>query len=183
MAKICVLLAAGFEEVEALTVVDVVRRGKIYVDTVSTQIDNVVTGSNGIPVLADEMLEDIHPEEYDMVVLPGGLEGVENLEANPRVRELLQYFYEARKPIAAICAAPRILARFGLVKDVKVTSYPGLEAEFVESRYFEDKVVVDGPFITSRGVGTAIDFALEIVLYLTGDTMLARELAQSIVYY
>ncbi len=181
MAKVCVLLADGFEEVEALTVVDILRRSRIYVETVSIEEDVQVAGSHHIPILADAVIDEIDPKEYDMAVLPGGMPGTVNLEKDPRVKALLDQMLADGKPVGAICAAPMILAHFGMLDGYEATIYPGMEGELDKALFLPQKVVEDGPFITSRGVGTAIPFAFRIVERLASREVV-KEVCDSIVY-
>lgn len=165
--KVCVMLADGFEEIEALTVVDVLRRSNIECDMVSIK-DELVKGAHGIFVKADKKISNINKNEYTMIVLPGGLPGATNLE---NCEELIKWIKEVvnnpKKYVAAICAAPMILARADIVKGKMITSYPADEFRDVlrDAKYIDDKqqtVVVDGNIITSRGPATAFDFAYKL---------------------
>ncbi len=171
MKKIAVFLAEGFEEVEALTPVDILRRAGFQCDTVSIG-GPVVTGSHGIAVQADRTLgADL--ESYDMLVCPGGLPGSVNLRECPELIRLIQLFdADPDKYVAAICAAPQVLAKAGITTGRKVTSYPGedLESLFADADYIKEQpVVVDGHLITSRGAGTAMEFAFALVQALGKD--------------
>lgn len=167
-----VFLAEGFEEIEALTVVDILRRADITVNTVSIG-EICVTGAHGITVTADKKITEC--EECDMVVLPGGLPGVNNLENSPLLTNILLKQNKAQKYIAAICAAPMILGKLGMLKNKNAVSYPGFEKYFEGGNAKDDNVCVDGHIITSRGMGTALEFAYEIVSILKD-----RETAQKI---
>ncbi|GFN35490.1 DJ-1 family glyoxalase III [Tepidimicrobium xylanilyticum] len=170
MKKILLLLAEGFEEVEALTTVDYLRRMDIVVDTCSIHGEKKVMGAHRIAVEADKTLAEIDSsKDYDGVVLPGGLPGATNLRDDERVIELVQEFNEEGKIVAAICAAPIVLERAGIIKDKKVTSYPGFEEDLKGSQYLEDLVVQDGNIITARGPAVAVYFALSIVENLVGE--------------
>lgn len=127
MKKVCVLLADGFEEVEALTVVDLLRRARIYVDTVSVTEEYMIRGSHGIAVQTEDLFEEVNLAEFDMIVLPGGLPGTTNLGAHSGVRRIVKDFAECGKYVAAICAAPVILSELGLLKGKRVTCYPDME--------------------------------------------------------
>lgn len=163
MKKILVLLADGFEEIEALTVVDVLRRADVKCDMCSMDND-YVKGTHNIQVKADVNINTIDISEYDGVVLPGGLPGAYNLRDNQKVNELVQNFNEDKKIIAAICAAPEALESFGILENKKCTSYPGFIKYKNKLDYIEDKVVVeDSNIITSRGPATAIEFSLSIL--------------------
>ena len=171
MKKVAVLLAEGFEEIEALTVVDVLRRAGITCDMVSIE-EEFVVGTHNIKIKADKLLgEDI--EKYDMIVCPGGLPGAENLSKNVKVLDVIQKFNKMEdKYIAAICAAPAmVLPMAGIEKNKYITSYPGesFKRLLEKSNYVDDIVVVDGNLITSRGPATALPFAYKIVEILGGD--------------
>lgn len=162
MKKILVLLSDGFEEIEALSVVDVLRRGNIDCKMCSIE-GEYVTGTHGIIVKSDCNIKDIDKENYDGVVLPGGLPGAENLKADC-VKELILKMNENQKIIAAICAAPETLEYFNILEGKKCTSYPGFIKNKEKVSYVEDEtVVVDGNIITSRGPATALDFAISIL--------------------
>ena len=163
--KIMVPLADGFEEIEALTVVDVLRRAGINVETVGI-MGSVVLGSHSIKVMVDRRLMEVIPDEYDGIILPGGDVGVQNLGRSSKIIEILRMFDSAGKLIAAICAAPSILAKAGILEGKKATIFPGMEKELPHPR--GEKVVVDGNVITSQAAGTAMDFALIIVENLLG---------------
>jgi 4-methyl-5(b-hydroxyethyl)-thiazole monophosphate biosynthesis len=163
--RILVLLADGFEEIEAITVVDVLRRASIEVDTVGIT-GAWVTGSHGIKVMADKKISEVDIEKYDGIVLPGGSKGVENLARSSKVKEFLEKMNEKGKLIAAICAAPSVLAKFHILDNKRATIYPGMERELPYPR--DERVVVDENVITSQGPGTAIEFSLAIVEKLLG---------------
>ncbi len=165
--KVYVLLAEGFEEVEALTVVDYLRRAGVEVQTLSITADKTVTGSHRIPVVADALFEE-HTDDFDMIVLPGGLPGAENLRDCPALIELLQKANADGKYIAAICAAPIILEKAGLTAGKKGTSYPGFEKQLSYAEYLNEIVVVDQNLITSRGPAAAVYFALTLIEVLLG---------------
>lgn len=163
--RVLVLLADGFEEIEAITVIDVLRRAGIEVESVGLG-GAWVTGSHNIKVMADKRISEVDVEKYDGIVLPGGSEGVKNLLKSSKVKEFLEKANEKEKLIAAICAAPLILARYHLLDKKRATIYPGMEKELPYPR--EEKVVVDGNIITSQAPGTAMEFALSIVEKLLG---------------
>ena len=181
MKRVSVLLADGFEEVEALTVVDLLRRAKVYVDTVSIMDDYTVRGSHGINVQTEDLFDEVNFAEFDRIVLPGGMPGTTNLKAHSGVRKIVKEFADEGKYVAAICAAPTILADLGLLKGKRVTCYPAMEKEIPGAVITRAPVTVDGTIITSRGVGTAIDFALELIQTLEGREK-TEEIAESIVY-
>lgn len=181
MKKVCVMLADGFEEVEALTTVDLLRRAKIYVDTVSVTDDYTVHGAHGINVQTEELLTEADFSDTDMIVLPGGMPGTTNLKEQEGLRSLLCQFAEDGRYLAAICAAPTVLDDLGLLKGKRVTCYPGVEKEIKDAILTHTPVMTDGNIITSQGVGTAIDFALKLIEVLTDEDK-AKEIAESIVY-
>lgn len=181
MKKVAVLLADGFEEIEALTVVDLLRRAKIYVDTVSVTEEYVVRGAHGIPVQTEDLFDEVNFVEFDMLVLPGGMPGTTNLNEHSGVRRVITDFMQEGKYVAAICAAPTILGNMGLLKGRHVTCYPAMEKEIQGAVLTNLPVTMDGNIITSQGVGTAIDFALKLTEVLAGAEK-AKEIADAIVY-
>lgn len=181
MKKVYIFLANGFEEVEALTVVDLLRRAGIEAPTVSIQDGKMVEGTHGIKVEADFLLSEVRGTMADAIVLPGGIPGTPNLKANETLMEMVLGLHAAGSYICAICAAPTILAGLGLVDGKKATSYPSCEPDMCGADYQKESVVVDGQIVTSRGVGTAIDFGLKIIELLASEKE-AKEIAESIVY-
>jgi len=176
MSKVAVLLAPGFEEIEALTVVDVLRRADVTCHMVSILDHTEVEGSHGIAVLADKVFDEFMLD-YDMIVLPGGMPGAANLKADERVLTLVQqYAQESTKYIGAICAAPIVLAEAGIVAGKRLTSYPASEYVelFTEANYLDELVVVDDNIITSRGPATSLLFAYTLVDVLGGDSVNLR---------
>ena len=169
MAKVLVPLAQGCEELEAVTIIDVLRRAGIHVVSAGLD-DRPVTASRGIVLIPDTTLDHALHDEYDMVVLPGGQPGADNLDKDTRLKFLLQQMAAAQKFTAAICAAPKVLANAGLLKGKRATAFPGtLEKLQLQDVTLESAAVVrDGLVITSRGPGTAMDFALELVELLAG---------------
>ena len=169
MARVLVPLAAGFEEIEAVTVVDLLRRAGIEVHTASLDGPRV-TGSHAIALVADMALDAAVADDYDMIVLPGGMPGAEHLKNDPRVISLLRRFAATGRFTAAICAAPGVLAHAGLLEERKATSFPGfLAADSAPGiRLCDAPVVVDGKVVTSRGAGTAMEFGLTLVGLLEG---------------
>jgi len=167
MASVLVPLAQGCEELEATTIVDLLRRAQVGVVTAGLD-DKPVRASRGMVLVPDTTLDEALKQEYDMVVLPGGLPGADHLDNDPRIRALVARMAASNRFTAAICAAPKVLASAGLLKGRKVTSFPGVLDAFEELDYRSDPVVRDGKVITSRGPGTAMDFALELVEILVG---------------
>jgi len=178
--KTRMLFATGYEEVEALTVVDLLRRAGVDCLMVAADDEDSVTGAHGISVKMDEKLSDVS-DQCDMVILPGGIPGVPNLKANPKVEAIVKAQNERGAYVAAICAGPTALGSFGILAGRTATCYPGCEGQLMAGKHVTDPVVVDGNVITSRGVGTAIDFGLKLVEILT-DKKIADDLADKIVY-
>ncbi|HHV37985.1 MAG TPA: DJ-1/PfpI family protein [Tepidimicrobium sp.] len=180
--KIAVFLADGFEEIEALTVVDYLRRMDITVDTISIAENEEVRGAHDIVVMADKVISRLGAADtYDGLVIPGGLPGATNLRDNQNVIDMVKKIGEEGKLVAAICAGPIVLERAGLIKDKKVTSYPGFEEELKDSIYKQEPVIRDDNIITAMGPALAGDFAIEIVAYLLGKEK-AKELKEDILY-
>lgn len=169
MKKAIVLLAKGFEEVEALTVVDVLRRGGVHCITCSINGEEEVLGSHSIHVKANNLLEKTNVDKYDVLIIPGGMPGAANLRDSEKVIELVKKFNKEGKLIAAICAGPIVLGRAGILKDRKATCYPGVEEELGAKTLSDDIVVQDGNIITSRGPATAMYFSFKILENLADD--------------
>lgn len=168
MNKIYILLAEGFEEIEALTPADVLRRAGYDVALVSTTNDLLVGGAHNIYVRCDCFIDNMNINDALMLILPGGMPGTSNLMANEKVRRIILEFDTKKKWIAAICAAPMILGEMELLKGRKVTCYPGYEKHLTGAEVVSLPAVTDGQIITGRGVGTALAFSLEIVKNLLG---------------
>lgn len=180
MNKIYLLLAEGFEELEAFAPVDLLRRAGASVQTVAITSDRTVLGARGIPAVADITLDAVDYENMDLLILPGGYPGYENLGKSQPVRDLILRAAKDQKKIAAICGAPSVLGDLGLLEGHKATCYPGME-DTLGCEASEEKVVQSGNFITSRGAGTSIDFALALV-ELAVSAEKAQELRKGIVY-
>lgn len=181
MKKVSVILADGFEEIEALTVVDLLRRAQIYVGTVSATDEYIVHGAHGINVQTEDLFEEVNFVESDMIVLPGGMPGTTNLNDHAGVRRVVKDFYEEGKYVAAICAAPTVLANLGILKGKRITCFPTVENQIQGAVITRMSATVDGNIITGRGAGTAIDFALKLIDALSGPDK-AREIAEAILY-
>ena len=179
MSKIGIFMADGCEEIEGLTVVDIVRRAGIDITTISISDKNEVAGAHGITFHAKK--DEVDFSTLDGIVLPGGMPGTTNLGADETVDKVIREFAAGGKLVAAICAAPSVLGQAGILNGKHATSYPGFEPKLTGAVTSEDSVVQDGNVITSRGMGTAIAFALEIVSYFT-DKKTADKLAESIIY-
>lgn len=173
-------LADGFEEIEALTVVDVLRRAEIAVQTVSVTDSKMVRGAHDIIVAADLLFQEADYGVCEMMILPGGMPGTANLAKHEGLGKQLETFAKSGKWIAAICAAPSIPGRMSLMTGRRATSYPGYESQMIGVSYTEDRVVKDGKFITSRGAGTAMEFSLELVKTLK-DEQTADKLRKSMI--
>ena len=167
MATVLVPLAHGCEELEAVTIIDLLRRAGIAV-TVAGLEAGPVTASRGVVLLPETTLDAVLDQDFDLVVLPGGLGGAQRLEADRRIAALLRRMTEQGRYVAAICAAPKVLVSAGLVEGREVTAYPGVLDGQVNIRLSSAAVVRDGTFITSRGPGTALDFALTLIETLCG---------------
>ncbi len=181
MGKICVFLADGMEEIEALTVVDICRRAQIEIATVSIGEIKEVTSSHNITVIADEVLSEVDFNEVDMIVLPGGMPGTLNLEACELLMTQVEAFNRQEKNLAAICAAPSIFGHRGMLKGRNACCYPSFESHLEGATVTENRVEVSEHIITSRGMGTAIEFALAIVAHIKGQQC-ADEIRQAIIY-
>ncbi len=181
MSRVCVFFGTGFEEIEGLTVVDILRRQGIETDMVSIMEDKVVTGSHQIPIVTDRLIDEVDFDSVDMLVLPGGMAGTKNLEKCDKLMEQVDAFVKAEKAVCAICAAPSILGHRGHLKGKKAIVYPGFEEQLTGAEIVYEPAVRDGNIITGRGMGCAIEFALKIVEYLA-DEEAARAMAKKIVY-
>lgn len=177
-----VFLAEGFEEIEALTVVDLLRRGDVFVQTVTVSDELVICGARGIPVTVDIAFEECDFDKCELLVFPGGMPGTLNLKNCDKLMEVLDRFISENKRVAAICAAPaRIFGERGILKGKKATCYPGMEEYLEGAEPSLESVVTDGNVTTSRGLGTAIDFALELLKLIKGEEV-SQSVGSSIVY-
>ncbi len=181
MKKAAVFFGTGYEEIEALTVVDLLRRADIEVVCVSINNEKTVTGSHKITVEMNAGIDEIDFDSFDILICPGGMPGTKNLEACQKLTDNLRAFYKEGKLIGAICAAPSIFGHMGLLNGKKACIYPGMEAELTGAEVVYDKVVKADNVITSRGMGTAIAFGLEIVASLL-DQKTADQLGKGVVY-
>ncbi len=171
MARALVPLAEGFEEIEGVSIIDILRRGGVEVHSAYLPGEfatDLVTGANGITVQADVPLATVVVDEYDIIALPGGWGGTNRLAEDPTAQRLLKEFAAAGKWVAAMCAAPYALHVAGVLSK-RYTCYPSVEEQIRPEDRVDEKVVVDGKVITSQGPGTAICFALEIVRQLVGQ--------------
>ena len=181
MSKLGIFMADGCEEIEGLTVVDLVRRAGIEIEMISVSGEKNVTGSHKIAFQTDVSRADADFASYDGIVLPGGMPGTTHLMEDDTVNRVIKEFATSGKLVAAICAAPSVLGNAGLLEGKKATCYPGVEGKLTGADFVTDPVTKDGNIITSRGLGTAIEFAAEIVAYLL-DESAAKSLKESVVY-
>ena len=179
--KVYIFLADGFEDIEGLTVVDLMRRAGITVTTVSIKNTKQITTAHGITMLTDTVFNDTDFTDADMLVLPGGQPGTTYLGEFEPLTGLVRSFYNNGGRIAAICAAPTVFAKIGLLHEKKATAYPACMDGLGDAVRLEDNVVVDGNITTSRGLGTAIDFSLSLISQLLGQKK-ADQIAESVVY-
>jgi 4-methyl-5(b-hydroxyethyl)-thiazole monophosphate biosynthesis len=173
MKRVLVPLAPGFEEIEAVTIIDILRRADVHV-TVAGTLAGPITGSHGVIITPDTTLDTVTDATFDMVVLPGGGPGTEALRRDVRVASLLKRHADRGEWVAAICAAPTVLADAGLLAGRRVTSFPSVQSQLSATDYRTFRVVVDGRIITSRSPGTALEFALTLVEHLVGRTVSRR---------
>lgn len=204
MSKLAVFFAEGYEEIEALTVVDVCRRCGLEVDMVAvpsavsqhdaasqdgaakaeeapSQDGRLVRSSHNVAVQMDKTFEQVNFDEYDMLILPGGKLGTENLEAHAGLMAQVDAFYQGGKYIAAICAAPSILGHRGILKGRKACCYPGFESQLEGADVTNGPVEVSGKVVTARGMGASVDFALAIAGIFCGQDK-ADKMAETICY-
>lgn len=178
---VVLLLADGFEEIEALTPVDILRRAGIEVKTYSVNGDLCVCGAHNIMVDADDIVENVDYDKIDAVILPGGMPGADNLENCGEVQSALKFASENNKLMCAICAAPKVLGKFGYLQGKRATCFPGFEECLAGANATGERVEVDGNVITSKGMGTAMDFSLAILEYLKSKEV-ADKMAVSTMY-
>jgi len=181
MSKVYVFMADGTEEVEALTVIDLLRRAKVDVVTVSVMEEKKIISSHNIGIEADELYGQSDYMDGDMIVLPGGMPGTTHLKNHEGLRRVLFSCRDAGKYLAAICAAPSVYGWNGMLEGKKAICYPGFEEELTGAVITNDGVVTDGQFITSKGLGTAIDFSLELISLLVNKET-AENIAKAVQY-
>jgi len=176
LSDVLVLIAPGFEEIEATTIIDILRRCGVNV-TVAGTVNNWIKGANGIKLIPDKSIEETQMKNFDAVVLPGGVPGFENLKKDKRVLAIVKEAFESKKTIAAICAAPAVLADAGVLKNKRCTIYPGMEIELKKGggKPMQDLVVEDNNIITSRGPATAFAFALKL-----SEKLVGKEISENI---
>ena len=181
MKDICVFFADGYEEIEALTVVDILRRASIPVKMVSITEEKEVTSSHQITVKMDALLSEVDFDKVEMIVLPGGMPGTKNLEACETLMEQVDAFVKVGRPVSAICAAPSILGHRGHLKGKKACCYPSFEGHLEGAEVLKAPSVIADNIITGRGMGAAIPFALSILERYQGKDA-AAEMADKIIY-
>ena len=176
MKKIAVHLAEGFEEIEAISIVDVLRRAGLNVVTISVTGETMVTGAHKIPVIADQLYEEMDYSSADMIILPGGMPGSKNLNNHAGLKKQIMEFNAAGKLLGAICAAPLVFGQLGILKNKRATCFPGFENQLEGANVTGAAVERDGNIITGKGAGVAIRFTLKIVEMFKGNGF-AEELA------
>ncbi len=180
---IYLFLAEGFEEIESLTVVDILRRANLEIETVSISNNNIVKGAHNIEIKVDKIFNEIDANNIQMAILPGGMPGATNLYNHSGLKQLLLKLNDSNTLIAAICAAPFVLGQFGILKGKKATCYPGFEDKLIDAKIVNENVVADKNVITSKGPGTAIEFALKIVETLKDKKQVETLKSSMLLYY
>jgi 4-methyl-5(b-hydroxyethyl)-thiazole monophosphate biosynthesis len=181
MKKVFLFLADGFEEIEAVAPIDILRRAEIDITTVSVMKTKEVTGTNNVTITADELFDEVDFSGNDMLILPGGMPGTTNLDNHAGLKELIKKQAMEKGKISAICAAPSILGKMGLLEGKEAIAYPGFEG-FLKGAVISEKTVVKSDnIITAKGPGVALDFALAIVKDLKGKPT-ADEVADGLIY-
>ncbi len=181
MSRTAIFFATGYEEIEALTVVDILRRAGEEITMVSVTDERSVTSSHGVEVTMDKVLSEVNFDETDVIVLPGGMPGTKNLEACAALMEQVDAFVQAGKTVAAVCAAPSILGHRGHLNGKKACSFPDMESQLEGAEVLREPAVIDGNIITGRGMGAAIPFGLAILEKLQGKEA-AEAMGKKIVY-
>ncbi|MFA5046145.1 MAG: DJ-1 family glyoxalase III [Paludibacter sp.] len=172
--KAFVFLADGFEEIEAIAPIDILRRADVEVITVSVSAVKTVRGAHGISVIADQLFSEADFSIMDLLILPGGMPGTANLDAHPGLKKLIRTHIEQNKKTGAICAAPSIPGKMGLLEGKEAICYPGFENQLLGATLSEKKVVKSGEIITAKGAGVALEFALKLVEELKGKVVADR---------
>lgn len=182
MKKIAVHLAEGYEEIEAISIIDVLRRADLSVTIISISEKIEVEGSHGIKIIADKLFKEVNYELIDIIILPGGMPGAANLNEHLGLREQILNFNESKKKLAAICAAPLVFGNLGILKNKKATCYPGYENQLHGAIATGENIEVSENIITGKGVGVAIDFALKIV-EIVKNKKFADELGKKMIVF
>lgn len=177
--KAYIFLANGFEEIEAITPIDLLRRAEIEVISISISNSKTVIGAHNISIQADALFSEINFEDADVLILPGGMPGTKHLDAHAGLKEILESQAIQGKLTAAICAAPSILGKMNLLEGKEAVCYPGFENQLIGATISESKVVQSGSIITAKGAGVALQFSIKIIEHLKGKT-LADRVANSI---
>lgn len=180
MKKAYVHFAEGFEEIEALTIVDVLRRAEIPTDMVSVTGHRQVAGAHGVKIITDVVFEDVNYDEAAIIILPGGMPGAKNLQDHDGLSKILQQKAAKKEPLAAICAAPMVLGSLGILEGKSAVCYPGFESHLKGAELKSDLAIKSDNIITGKGPGAAINFSLEIVKELKGEK-LAKELSEGMI--
>jgi len=169
LIKALVFLAPGFEEIEAVTIVDILRRSNIQVTTAGLT-PNPIEGAHKLKIFSDKSVDEISDQEFDAIICPGGAPGYKNLRKDPRVIRIIKNAYKQNKVVAAICAAPAVLSDAGILENKNCTIYPGMEDDLIRGKGTpkQENVVVDCNIVTSKGPATALEFALKLVEILAG---------------
>ena len=167
--KVVVPLAEGFEEIEFSTIVDILRRAEIDV-TVAGLKEGIINGAHGVRVTPDTSLDKIRADDFDVIILPGGNPGFVNLGKSEKVLKLVKEMYDRNKYVTAICGAPSVLAKAGVIQGKRATIFPGMEDTLTGAQYSGERVVIEDKIITSQGPGTAMEFAIKLVEVLEGKT-------------
>ena len=179
--KIAIHLAEGFEEVEAVSIIDLLRRAELEVLMVSMTGKQEVQGAHKITIKTDILFEDVNYEDIFMIVLPGGMPGASNLDAHQGLRKQIKQFNEQNRPLAAICAAPMVFGNLGILKGKQVVCYPGFEKYLKEAEVLMEPVVESGNIITGRGIGAALEFGLKLIEKAVSAEK-ARQISQQILF-
>lgn len=169
MGKAAIFLATGFEEIEAISVIDILRRKNVDVEIISVSGMEYIEGAHGIFVKSDALFFSIDYSDYELFILPGGMPGATNLMKHEGLCELLKTSYENGKKVAAICAAPSVLGEIGILNGKKVTCYPGFEKQCIGAEIVDEDVVVDGNITTARGAGVAMEFGFTLLKAYCSD--------------
>lgn len=181
MLKNFIFLAQGFEETEAITVIDLLRRASIEITTVSITGDRTVIGSHQIPIIADTLFEDTDFSSANFLILPGGMPGSVHLSEHSGLNKLLLKHNETKKNVAAICAAPTVLGKLDMLQSKNAICYPGFENELYGAKISEQTVVQDSNIVTAKGPGFAVDFGLYLIKLIKGEDA-ANEVAKHFLY-
>lgn len=181
MNKLGIFMADGCEEIEGLTVVDIARRANMEIVMISITGKKEVTGSHNIVFQADALASEVDYEQLDGIILPGGMPGTLHLGEDETVNRVIKEFAQKEKLVGAICAAPSVLGVAGILEGKRATCHPGFEEKLTGAVICEEEVAVDGNIITSRGMGTAISFALEIVRYYS-DNAAVEKICKGLIY-